>query len=86
MSFRRKFKEFGRNRDNFGKAAQIGYRGKTTYGTTFGGYVSFIVRIFLLSIAMAQIYACFFDVKHVENERYTELAVPNAITSNIPYE
>lgn len=39
-----------------------------------------------MTIAMSQIYACYFDIKHVENERYTELPVPNSVTSSIPYQ
>ena len=44
MSILKKCREFGRAHDNFGNSVHINYRGKATYGTALGGYVSLLAR------------------------------------------
>ena len=60
MGIKKLFRAFGRNNDKFGKAVQVNYRGKKTYGTTFGGYVSLCARLLIAVVGIGQIWACFF--------------------------
>ena len=70
MGLCKKCRSFGASQDKFGKFVKINYRGKQTYGTALGGYVSLIARIAIFLIAMGQVWACFFDVKNNESEDY----------------
>ena len=63
------FRNYGSSHDNFGKYVKLTYRKKKTYGTALGGYMSLMARIVIITIAIGQIYACFFEPKYVETER-----------------
>ena len=64
----KKCRKFGRSQDNFGKRVQINYRGSMTYGTALGGYISLFVRLTIWVIALAQIWAVFYEPKYVETK------------------
>lgn len=81
----KKCREFGRSQDNFGKRVQINYRGKMTYGTALGGFISFCARMTIWFIAAAQLWACFFDSKYVESVIYKKLSAPNEERYEIKY-
>ena len=77
---------FGAGQDKMGKNVTIHYKGKASYGTAVGGYVSLCVRFLILILAVGQIWACFFRVKYYENEAMTQLDVPNKVVYNITYQ
>ena len=62
---------FGAGQDRMGKNVNINYKGKASYGTAVGGYVSLCARTMILILALGQIWACFFRVKFIENEAMT---------------
>ena len=62
---------FGVGQDKMGKRVTINYKGKASYGTAVGGYVSLCARSLILVLALGQIWACYFKVKYSENETMT---------------
>ena len=70
MGVCKKCRSYGASQDRFGKFVKINYRGKQSYGTALGGYVSLIARIVISCIALGQVWACFFDIENIESEDY----------------
>ena len=80
-------RHFGANNDKFGKQVRIHYRDKVNYGTAFGGWLSIIARLMILTLAFGQVYACFFDIKYYETWLDKQIEVPNLSTTfNITYD
>ena len=71
--------------DQMGQKVTINYKGKMSYGTAVGGYVSLCARLVLLTLALGQIWACYFRVKYSENETQTQLSIPNTQTYTVGY-
>ena len=51
---------FGADRDKMSKNVALSYKGKGSYGTAVGGYVSLCASSLILILAFGQIWACFF--------------------------
>ena len=86
MSILKMCRKFGRAQDNFGKRVQINYRGKMTYGTALGGYISLLARIIIWTMALGEIWACFVKPHHQEAIMREQLISPNSQVYNISYE
>ena len=52
---------FGQARDLLGKQVSFMYKGSGKYGTAVGGYVSMSARIIVWTLALLELYACFFN-------------------------
>ena len=57
-----------------------------TYGTALGGYISLFVRLTIWVIALAQIWAVFYEPKYVETKFLDKLSAPNDVVYSIPYD
>ena len=57
-----------------------------TYGTAMGGFISLFVRLPIWIIALAQIWAVFYEPKYVETVIRGKLSAPNQVRYNISYE
>ena len=76
---------FGIANDEFGKHVQINYKGRTYYGTAIGGYVSLLISLVTWTLALGQIWACFFSILNYEWQKEGQLDSPNLTTYTIPY-
>ena len=77
--------KFGIDNDEFGKHVQINYKGRTYYGTAIGGYVSLAISVFTWTLALGQIYACFFSILNYEWAKEGQLDSPNSVIYDVPY-
>ena len=77
---------FGAAQDKMGKNVTIHYKGKPSYGTAIGGYVSLCARLVIFILAFGEWWACFAQVKYYENESMTQLDVPNKEIYSVSYE
>ena len=57
-----------------------------TYGTALGGYISLFVRLTIWVIALAQIWAVFYEPKYVETKFLDKLTAPNDVVYNVTYD
>jgi hypothetical protein len=47
---------FGQQQDQLGQPFNFAFRGSGTFGTALGGYVSLIVRIFIWTVAIMELF------------------------------
>ena len=71
---------FIQSQDNLGKSVKFNYKRGKYYGTTVGGCFSIMTRVFILFIAIAEIWQCLRHPVDFEYNVHSQLNAPNDVS------